>query len=194
MCSGMRLKKYGLLKEIKLNSKYKGILLTPTADKIVSKEDANIILEHGICVIDCSWAKFNELHISNKKFEARLLPFMVAVNPVNYGKAYKLNCAEAIAAAMIIGGFEKDAEDLMSHFKWGQSFIDVNREVFDLYSKCNTSLELRAEEERFLKEEREKKKNKISFNDISFNEEGEEEEEEEDDKSVNNVIANLELD
>lgn len=72
MCTGMRLKKYGLLKEIKLNSKFRGVLLTPTAEKIVSQEDKDIILEHGICVLDCSWAKFSELNLSNKKFEARL--------------------------------------------------------------------------------------------------------------------------
>lgn len=73
----MRLKKYGLLKEAKLNSKYKGILLTPTADKIVSKEDKDIILQSGICVIDCSWAKFNQLKINNKNFEARLCKLCV---------------------------------------------------------------------------------------------------------------------
>lgn len=72
ICTGMRLKKYGLLKEIKLNSKYTGILLTPTASKVISKEDSEIISKNGICVIDCSWAKFNELNLNNKKFEARL--------------------------------------------------------------------------------------------------------------------------
>jgi pre-rRNA-processing protein TSR3 len=72
MCTGMRLKKYNVLKEIKISSKFKGILLTPTAKKVVSKEDQNIILEHGVCVIDCSWAKFNQLKLNNKSFETRL--------------------------------------------------------------------------------------------------------------------------
>lgn len=175
----MRLKKYGLLKEIKLNSKYKGILLTPTADKIVSKEDRNIILENGVCVIDCSWAKFNQLNLNNKKFEARLLPFMVAVNPVNYGKPYKLNCAEAIAAALAIADFNHEAEKLLSHFKWGLSFLEVNKDVFSLYTNCNNSNELREAEIKFLKDIEEQKKNKIGFDDISFEEENEEETENE---------------
>lgn len=176
----MRLKKYGLLKEIKLNSKYKGILLTPTANKIVSKQDKDIILKSGICVIDCSWAKFNELNINNNKFEARLLPFMVAVNPVNYGKAYKLNCAEAIAAAMGLGGFITEAEEILSNFKWGHSFFKVNEEVFERYSLCSNSLELRKAEENYLNEQFELKKMKIEREIFSSDEDIVEEEEGED--------------
>ena len=71
----MRLKKYGLLKEIKLSSKFPGIVLTPTANKVVSKEDSELILKSGICVIDCSWAKFNELKLNSKKMEMRLCKF-----------------------------------------------------------------------------------------------------------------------
>jgi pre-rRNA-processing protein TSR3 len=67
----MRLLKYGLLQEIKINSKYQGILLTPTGKKIVSVEDQTIIKERGICVIDCSWAKFQELGLNLKNIETR---------------------------------------------------------------------------------------------------------------------------
>lgn len=67
----MRLLKYGLLQEIRINSKYQGILLTPNGKKIVSIEDKEIILTKGICVIDCSWAKFQELGLNLKKIETR---------------------------------------------------------------------------------------------------------------------------
>jgi pre-rRNA-processing protein TSR3 len=67
----MRLMKYGLCKEVKINSRFQGILLTPTGKKVVSKEDYKIIADKGICVLDCSWSKFNELHLNLNKIETR---------------------------------------------------------------------------------------------------------------------------
>lgn len=67
----MRLLKYGLLQEIRINSKYQGILLTPNGKKIVSVEDREIISNKGICVIDCSWAKFQELGLNLSNIETR---------------------------------------------------------------------------------------------------------------------------
>jgi pre-rRNA-processing protein TSR3 len=157
MCTGMRLSKHGLLKEIKINSKFQGILLSPTGKKIVSKQDYEIIRTKGICVIDCSWAKFNQLHLNMNKIESRLLPYMVAVNPVNYGKAFKLSCVEAIGATLYLAGFYKETDFLLHHFKWGYSFLEVNRELFDLYKDCKNSDELKAVEVKYLEEEKMKR-------------------------------------
>ena len=52
---------------------------------------------------------------------------MVAVNPINYGAAYKLSCAEALAATLFITGFENQAVELMMKFKWGPSFFVINQ-------------------------------------------------------------------
>ena len=51
---------------------------------------------------------------------------MLAVNPVNYGKPYKLSCAEAIAATLLLTGYAEEAVEVMNKFKWGLPFFNVN--------------------------------------------------------------------
>ena len=169
-CTGKKMERLGLLKEIKFNRNYGGILLTPNGKKICSIEDHDIIAAKGICVIDCSWAKFEEMHLDLHKIETRSLPFMVAVNPVNFGKAYKLSCAEAFAACLFLGGFEKEARFILDHFKWGEHFFKVNEELFGKYKGIKSQDELKEIQEKYINDElerKQKRKEGDGFEDIN---------------------------
>ena len=58
--------------------------------------------------------------------EPRSLPGIVPANPVNAGKIGKLTTAEAIASALMICRNRKQAEQIMSRFKWGPAFLVLN--------------------------------------------------------------------
>jgi len=55
-----------------------------------------------------------------------IVPYLIATNPVNYGKPWKLNCVEALAACFYITGFDEYGDELLSKFKWGHAFRKVN--------------------------------------------------------------------
>jgi len=67
---------------------------------------------------------------------------MIAANPVNYGKEIKLTCAEALAGAVYLAGFQKQAHQIMSCFTWGETFFAINEPYFNRYDHCTTHAEL----------------------------------------------------
>jgi len=150
-CSGRKLESFGLLKSINHKNRFKGITLSASGTKYISKEDKDIILQYGLCVIDCSWNKIKELTVKTKFDHERILPFMVAVNPINFGAPYKLSCAEALAAGLFICDFWEQGMGLMEKFKWGPGFLNLNQEIFSLYENCNTLADLKLAEVEYLK-------------------------------------------
>ena len=190
-CTGKKMERLGLLKEIKFSRNYGGILLTPTGKKLCSIEDHDIIAKKGICVIDCSWAKFEELHLDLHKIETRSLPFMVAVNPVNFGKAYKLSCVEAFAACLYLGGFEKESRFIMDHFKWGEHFFKVNEELFNKYKGVTSQDELKQIQEKYINDELIRKQKRKENDGFDLNDEdGEDNKDNKEEKENNNKDEN----
>lgn len=64
---GRKLARMNLIKELRLGQRFNGIILTPSATKCVSPEDAEIIALHGVAVVDCSWARLHETPFSKMK-------------------------------------------------------------------------------------------------------------------------------
>ncbi len=131
------------------------VLLDPTSKRALSPADRNAVEERGLVAVDCSWEKYERYFRRPLKArcEPRILPFLVAANPVNYGKPCKLSTVEALAAALYITGFKREAEDVISRFKWGREFLRINEERLEAYSKARDSSEVVRIQKRFLPDE-----------------------------------------
>ncbi|CDH58190.1 duf367-domain-containing protein [Lichtheimia corymbifera JMRC:FSU:9682] len=152
-CSGVKLARTGMLKTLKLNQRFRGIVASPVGEKAVSPADRRIVEMYGACVVDCSWARVDEVPFNKIKGPTdRLLPYLVATNPVNYGKPWKLNCAEALAAIFYITGFPEHGAALMGKFKWGHAFEEVNGPLLEKYAACADSTEVVRVQNEYLKE------------------------------------------
>ncbi|ORZ17158.1 hypothetical protein BCR42DRAFT_326547 [Absidia repens] len=166
-CSGVKLARCNMLKTLKLSQRFRGIVASPVGEKAVSPADRSIVEQYGAGVVDCSWARIDEVPFTKIKGPTdRLLPYLVATNPVNYGKPWKLNCAEALAAIFYVTGFPDHGEALMSKFKWGHAFYKVNAGLLNRYAKCKDSTEVVAVQNEYLAslEEDERRKEKEGKN------------------------------
>ena len=114
------------------------IVLNPSAAEILTKQDSKHI-KNGLVVIDCSWKRAEEVFVRKFKGIGRRLPLLLAANPTNYGHLYTLSSVEALSAALVILGFSEEAERLLSQFKWGTTFLELNAEPLKEYSEAKES-------------------------------------------------------
>ncbi|KAJ3902684.1 hypothetical protein F5879DRAFT_963144 [Lentinula edodes] len=153
-CSGKKLARLGLIKELKVGQgRYRGIVVSPKGSQVISPSDRDIILKNGLAVVECSWARLDDVPFGKiASPHERLLPYLLATNPTNYGKPWRLNCVEALAAAFYITGFDSYAEILLAGFGWGASFWKVNRHFLERYRKCSTPAEVNAAQDQLMEE------------------------------------------
>jgi len=141
-CTAKKLAKFGLVKIVKSLRAlpYNATLLDPSAKKSLSKEDAG---RRKIVAIDCSWKNVDAFFMRFKhRMHGRALPYLLAANPVNYGKPFMLSTAEALASALYIFGEEEQAKLLLSKFKWGLHFLELNKMPLEDYRRANNSKEI----------------------------------------------------
>ncbi len=144
-CSAKKLNKFGLIKlETNIRKIPKDtVLLNPFAEKSLSKEDKDIAEKNGILAVDCSWKNAeNNFEYLDKRNHSRAIPFVVAANPVNFGKPFKLTTLEAFAASLYILGEKGHAEEILNLYKWGPHFLELNKEPLNDYSQAKNSKEI----------------------------------------------------
>jgi pre-rRNA-processing protein TSR3 len=87
-----------------------------------------------------------------KDANKNLVPYLVAANTVNYGRPWRLNCVEALAACFYICGHPEWAEDVVSHFSYGKEFLEINSSLLRRYAACENEEDIKKTEEVWLEQ------------------------------------------
>ena len=96
-CSGRKLARFELARLTRhINQLKPFLVLSPFSEKALSPADRGT---RGLAALDCSWAHAEEV-FARFKLQERALPFLVAANPVNYGKPFKLSTVEAAQGSL----------------------------------------------------------------------------------------------
>ncbi|KAI0104322.1 hypothetical protein GGR51DRAFT_522302 [Nemania sp. FL0031] len=136
-CSGKKLIRLGLMRDLHLGQRHNGVIITPNGKHTLSPADRDLMDQYGAAVVECSWARTQEVQWNKVGGKCeRLLPYLVAANTVNYGKPYRLNCVEALAASFYICGHPDWAEQVLRPFNYGESFIAINAKLLKKYAAC----------------------------------------------------------
>lgn len=123
------------MRELHIGQRYAGVVITPNGKHVLSPADAELLTQHGAAVVECSWARTKEVQWSKVGGKCeRLLPYLVAANTVNYGKPWRLNCAEALAAAFYICGHPDWAQEILAPFPYGREFLSLNKDLLEQYA------------------------------------------------------------
>ncbi|AWR97230.1 DUF367 family protein [Acidianus sulfidivorans JP7] len=112
----------------------RGIILNPISSVVLSMDDKIIAEKQGITVIDSSWKK-SDIKFYKKYYNknSRRLPFLLAGNPTNYAKPFILSSLEAIAASLYILDMVELAIRILSLYKWGNTFYQLNLDILESY-------------------------------------------------------------
>ncbi|KAI0905717.1 hypothetical protein F4823DRAFT_119485 [Ustulina deusta] len=150
-CSGKKLMRLGLMRDLHLGQRHNGVIITPNGKHTLSPADRELMDQYGAAVVECSWARTQEVQWNKVGGKCeRLLPYLVAANTVNYGKPYRLNCVEALAASFYICGHPDWAEQALCPFNYGESFLAINSKLLKKYATCEDEDAIKKTEKEWL--------------------------------------------
>jgi pre-rRNA-processing protein TSR3 len=138
-CTGRKLARFGLARLTRRTNDLRSCLvLSPFGERALSPADKDAC---RLAALDCSWAHAEEV-FKRLRLRERALPYLVAANPVNFGKPFKLSTVEALAAALVILGDYGQADAILSKFSWGHVFLELNQEPLREYAQAKDSSEV----------------------------------------------------
>jgi pre-rRNA-processing protein TSR3 len=139
-CTVKRLEKWGMVRVFDSLARIpkSSLILDPTAEQALSPADRGV---PSITALDCSWEVLDTGEVARWPLR-RALPYLVAANPVNFGRPLRLTSVEAFAAALYIVGETEQAKAVLSKFNWGIHFLELNADPLAEYAAAKNSTEV----------------------------------------------------
>jgi len=143
-CTAEKLIRFGLAQRITSIKEIPrcAIVLNPLSSTYIKKSDRYNVDRCGIVALDFSWKSDTTRFTRITRGLQRVIPILIAANPVNYGKPFRLSTAEALAASLYITGFREEALKILDLFKWGSEFLRINEKLLNLYSEASSDDEI----------------------------------------------------
>lgn len=150
-CTAKRMVKFGLGRDVKtLGAIPSGsIVLSPFSDRALSPADVRYS-KRGLVVIDLTWTNIDEFP-RIRGVQERALPYLLAANPINWGRPMELNSAEAVLASLVILGEEEQAESFLGRFNWAPEFMRLNGSLLEDYARAKDSAGVVAIQQEYLR-------------------------------------------
>lgn len=133
-----KLERQGLARSVDQKRCRSSMMLSPYAERYLLHDDVRLYRRKGLCIVEGSWNRISSVKDLRSPDE-RLLPVLIPANPVNYGKPGKLSSVESAASALYIMGLKEEAENIISRFNWGPTFLEININLLNDYTLCKSS-------------------------------------------------------
>ena len=147
-CTAKKMEKYenAIVHNRISKSPKRGFLLNPRSNNLLGPDDKRMIdLGASLVALDCSWkqidASLNSIEM-NTKLVSKSLPLVLAANEISWGKPGRLSTVEAFAISLWILGKERQAKKILQPFRFGQQFLELNKEPLVAYSSAKSNEEL----------------------------------------------------
>ena len=150
-CTAKRMMKFGLGRDVKtLRAIPSGsVVLSPFSERALSPADITHA-RRGLVVMDLTWTNIDEFPRLGR-VEERALPYLLAANPINWGRPSELNSAEAVMAALYILGEKEQAAEFLGRFNWAPEFKRLNGAMLEDYSEAKDSAGVVAVQNEYLR-------------------------------------------
>ena len=123
-----------------------GLVLDPMSEYALAPD---IAPPARVVAVDCSWTSVEAQQVP-AGLTRRALPYLVAGNPINFGRPFALTTVEALAAAVYILGAPERAAALLAPFSWGHTFLELNEEPLRRYAGATDAAAVIAIQQEYL--------------------------------------------